>query len=144
MWGKSRFVIGSFDMCLYLHANFEQNKLISKKLSGGSALVEYRGVFRLCSGISDKQVPVLFNQNLREIDSSKENLEVQLYCAGSVGWQRTKWISANIRWHFWSFQRENSLLFIIYFSNAAAFRKSSSTRYSINEFFDFDHRKWLS
>ena len=61
-----------------------------KKLSGGSTPVEYRGFFRLYLGISVIQVPVLLNQNLRDIDSSKENLEVRLYCAGSVGWQRTE------------------------------------------------------
>lgn len=77
--------------CIYTQILSKTSLIVDlKKLSGGLGPVEYRGFFRLYLGISDIQVPVLLNQNLRVIDSSKENLEVQLYCAGSVGWQRTE------------------------------------------------------
>lgn len=83
--------------CIYTQILSKTSLIVDlKKLSGGLGPVEYRGFFRLYLGISDIQVPVLLNQNLRVIDSSKENLEVQLYCAGSVGWQRTEWISGDI------------------------------------------------
>ena len=149
MWLKLSFVIGFWDMCLYLHANFEQNKLDIadlKKLSGGSTLVEYRGVLRLYLEISDIQVPVLLNQNLRVIDSSKENLEVQLYCAGSVGWQRTEWISGDIlvTLHFGPFRGKIHCYSLFTFQTLQLLESLFSTRYSINEFFDFDRRKCLS